>query len=99
VRRQRAGGPVRALPPGLVDALVEDWEEHGPAAIERLRAWSPERYVGLFAALVAAGSSSADEVAPMTDEQLRTELARTLIELDAAGALPPNVRIVRPAEA
>ena len=100
MRRHRANRPARPVPGAFVDALVEDFTAHGAAAIERLRTWSPERYVQLVAALAPTGPlSGADEAAAMSDEELFRELDDIMGRLDADGALPPFLRYVRAGQA
>ena len=74
------------MPQALVDELVADWSRHGRAAVEDVRRWTPHRYLQLVAALTAREPVSRDdELAAMSEEEIRERLARSLAELTAQG--------------
>jgi hypothetical protein len=94
MRRARTTGAVRSIPPALVDALINDWEEHGAAAFERLRKWKPDRYVQLVSTLAPAMLASREsDVAAMSDEEIVAEITAIHDKLAKAGALPPSLRL------
>ena len=80
-----AGRPKSArnkLSEAFVEALAADFEQHGAATIERVRAEKPEQYLKVIAGLLPKDLNVrvTDDLEAMTDD----EVIRRIRELDGA---------------
>ena len=89
--------PSAPIPPAFVDDLIADWREHGPEAIQRMRKWTPQRYVQLVAALAPPAASGQDQIDAMSDAEVEQQLRKVLTLLDRDGVLTAWLRLVPPA--
>ncbi len=94
MRRFPAGNPMHPAPGPFAVDLLADWTLHGRATIERLRTWMPQYYVRLASALPPPPSRDG-RLAAMSDDELRTALAKTLCELAYSDVLLPGLKLVR----
>ncbi len=84
----RPNNPARPVPSALVNDLMDDWREHGREAINRVRTWTPQRYIHLVAALAPPGTSEQNRMSAMSDEELRAAFVTSVRKSHAAGLLP-----------
>lgn len=90
----KKGGPGRPrgsrakLGEAFVADLMEDWEDHGKTVIEAVRKDRPQDYLKVVASILPKDVNvNVRPLEEMTDDQLRSEIARAARELGPAAAL------------
>lgn len=80
-------GSRHALGEAFIKALHDDFQEHGVATIEKVRAEKPDAYVKVIASLLPK-EFKIETTSDLTDEQLdaRIRTLASLVEVGVAGA-------------
>lgn len=78
----RPKGSRNKLSEAFIADFLEDWEEHGKEAIQRVREDSPVAYLKVAASLIPKELNvSRRPYEDLTDEQLNTQMAALMEEL------------------
>lgn len=93
-RSSETSAPMPSDPGGRLSAVflgdvLQDWEEHGAAAITSVRTERPHDYLKLVTTLFPKeANAKVNALDELTDDQLAHQLAAILAQLAAAGADP-----------
>ncbi len=82
--RGRPKGARGKLSEAFLEALCEDFQEHGKGAIEAVRVSKPEAYIRIIASLLPRDVNlNTDPYEDLSDEELRQQLRQLEAELRA----------------
>jgi hypothetical protein len=82
----RTKGARHKLGEAFLEAMLENWAEHGAETIETVRTERPQDYLKVVASILPKELNvKVSELDELTDDQLRGQLARVVAQLAAAG--------------
>ena len=82
----RPKGSRNQLGEAFLQAMLADWEEHGKAVIEVVRAEKPDQYLKVVASILPKELNvKVNELDDLTDDQLARQLRAIATQLAAAG--------------
>lgn len=82
----RTKGSRNKLGEAFIEDMLADWQEHGTAVIEAVRADKPDQYLKVVASILPKELNvKVSELDELSDEQLQRQLAHIVAQLAATG--------------